>query len=164
MIACLDVDYRTDVAYAAIVGFHAWTDARPATEAVVKVTPVEPYVPGEFYRRELPCLLRALKEVPPADIVIVDGYVWLDGPAKPGLGAHLYEALTPQVPVIGVAKTAFRNAHDVDEVYRGASQRPLFVSTVGMPLNEAAQHIRTMHGANRIPTLLKRVDQLARQK
>jgi hypothetical protein len=31
-----------------------------------------------------------------------------------------------------------------------------------MPEREAAAHVREMHGAFRIPTLLKRVDQLSR--
>jgi hypothetical protein len=41
---------------------------------------------------------------------IVDGYVWLDDAGKPGLGAHLYQALGGRVAVLGVAETKFRGA------------------------------------------------------
>ena len=53
MIACLDVDYREAVAYAAGIAFHDWPDATSATEKVVPVMGVHPYQPGQFFRREL---------------------------------------------------------------------------------------------------------------
>jgi deoxyribonuclease V len=123
---------------------------------------VEPYQSGQFYRRELPCILAVLKSLPElAQVIIIDGYVWL-GDHRPGLGAHLYEALGQQVAVVGVAKTRFVRAEPVELVLRGRSRSPLYVTAVGMDLAEAASRIRTMHGSYRIPTLLKRVDQLSR--
>ena len=56
MIAILDVDYRDEKAVAACVIANDWTDAQPAAEFVETILHVEPYVPGEFYCRELPCL------------------------------------------------------------------------------------------------------------
>jgi endonuclease V-like protein UPF0215 family len=50
----------------------------------------------------------------------------------------------------------------VAEVLRGESESPLFVSAVGVELTDAADAIKKRHGAYRIPTLLKRVDTLAR--
>jgi deoxyribonuclease V len=105
VIACLDVDYREAVAYAAGIAFHDWSDAAPATEKVIPVVGVHPYQPGRFYRPELPCLLAVLRELPPVEVVVVDGYVWLDGVSVAGLGAHLYQALAGKVAVIGVAQT-----------------------------------------------------------
>lgn len=162
MKACVDVDYRP-APVAACVLFEDWTDARPADERVVRLEHAEPYVPGEFYRRELPALLRVLEGLPPLEAVVVDGYVWL-GEDRAGLGAHLYEALGRTVPVIGVAKTVFRAAEAVTApVLHGDSQRPLLVTAVGVPLPIAAENIQRMHGPYRIPTLLKRVDALCRQ-
>ncbi|MCB9920642.1 MAG: hypothetical protein H6822_00590 [Planctomycetaceae bacterium] len=64
--------------------------------------------------------------------------------------------------IIGVAKTRFATATSEVEVFRGTSQRPLFVSAAGIDQHIAADSIRRMHGENRIPTLLKRVDTLSR--
>jgi deoxyribonuclease V len=128
----------------------------------MQVSDVEPYQSGQFYRRELPCILAVLKslsELPQA--IIIDGYVWL-GEQQPGLGAYLYEALERRAAVIGVAKTRFLQAEPVELVLRGRSRSPLYVTAAGMDVAEAARHIRAMHGPYRIPTLLKRVDQLSR--
>jgi len=163
VIACLDVDYREPAAYAAGLAFRTWSDATPATEKVIPVVGVHPYQPGQFFRRELPCLLAVLRELPPVAVVVVDGYIWLDGVSVAGLGAHLYHALAGKVAVIGVAKTSFAGAGAAVEVVRGRSTRPLFITAVGMSAQSAAEHVRSMHSPDRIPTLLKRVDLLCRQ-
>lgn len=162
MIACLDVDYRDEIAVAACLTFSDWQGGRHVRELTEIVREVEPYRPGAFYRRELPCLMQALGRLgeEPA-IVLIDGYVWL-GQDKPGLGAHLYQTLGNQVPVVGVAKTRFAGATPIREVLRGQSILPLFVSAIGCDVDEAAEKVRTMHGPHRLPTLLKRVDQLCR--
>jgi deoxyribonuclease V len=157
-LACLDVDYRNGGAQAACVSFQAWTDAIPSRETVCSVDSVPDYQPGEFYLRELPCLLAVLERLPTRpDLLVVDGYVWL-GPERPGLGAHLFQAVG--LPVIGVAKTAFRC--EAAEVYRGESRKPLLVTSQGIEIEAAAKAIESMHGPFRLPTLLKRVDQLCR--
>jgi deoxyribonuclease V len=97
----------------------------------------------------------------PLETIVVDGYVWLEE-GKHGLGAHLYEALGRRVPVVGVAKTRFVGAA-AKAVQRGSSRRPLYVSAAGIDPRIAARHIQSMHVAYRIPTLLRRVDQLCRQ-
>src|SRR4051794_5733778 len=164
MLASVDVDYRPDATVAACVVFQDWGDAAEAAHFVDQGPPAEPYVPGEFYRRELPALLRVLALVPqPLTTVVIDGYVWLAGEDRPGLGAHLYEALGRHVPVIGVAKTAFHASRLAMPVLRGGSQRPLLVTAVGVDVQDAAAHIQSMHGPSRLPTLLKRADRLCRE-
>jgi deoxyribonuclease V len=165
MMACVDVDYRGGDAVAACVLFRAWGDEQEAGSRVRWIRGVEAYVPGQFYRRELPCLLAVLGEVAdPLDLVVVDGYVWLGDQTHPGLGAHLYEALGRGVPVVGVAKTRFAGAALAVPVQRGESaSRPLFVTATGLAVEEAAQAVRDMHGKHRIPTLLKQVDRLCRE-
>jgi len=162
MKVCLDVDYRETTERVGAVVFGDWRDARASAERVRPVSEVKSYESGQFYRRELPCLLAMLQTLPEMQAIVVDGYVWLDGPGKPGLGAHLHTALEGRVAVVGVAKTKFLGAHEVREVLRGSSQRPLYVSAVGLAVDEAAEQVRTMHGEHRIPTLLARVDQLCR--
>jgi deoxyribonuclease V len=158
--ACVDVSYAGNKGTAACLTFAEWQDEIPCSEHVVRIDDVLPYVAGEFFRRELPCLERVLCEVPVAiDLIIVDGYVWLDG-GRPGLGARLFEALKQSSAVVGVAKTPFHEAKAI-EVSRSGT-RPLYVTAVGVDVELAATWIESMHGVYRMPTLLRRVDALCR--
>jgi deoxyribonuclease V len=167
VIVAVDVDYRDTEVIAAAIGFESWTADRTIIEVVVTSdAPPAPYEPGKFYLRELPHIRSALALLmPPLTAIIVDGFVWLGAnpglAANAGLGAHLYAALGETTPIIGVAKTQFAGAMAI-EVIRGASARPLYVTAAGMDATEASEHVLAMHGEHRIPTLLKRVDQLAR--
>lgn len=162
MLVCLDVHYGDREVVSAALAFSAWTDAEPTFEWIVRSDRVPaPYRPGRFFERELPHLLDALRPLArEPEVIVVDGHVWL-GPEKPGLGAHLHAALERRPIVIGVAKTAFPGAEAVP-VLRGRSHHPLFVGAAGVVAATAAGWVRSMHGAHRIPTLLKRVDRLAR--
>ncbi len=161
MIAAFDVHYLPDGnASAAAVLFERYTDAHPARELTAVTAEAFRYIPGQFYKRELPCILGLIArfEAPPREL-IVDGYVRLG--ARPGLGLHLYEFFQEKMPVIGVAKSRYRSASGF-ELLRGKSQRPLFVTAAGIDLLDAAARIASMHGSHRIPDLLKRADLLAR--
>jgi deoxyribonuclease V len=163
VILALDVHYRSVGAVVGAVRFREWSDATPIEAASIRIDrEIADYEPGSFFRRELPCLLTALERFPlePGDVVIVDGLVDL-APGRPGLGRHLFERLPPGVAVVGVAKTSFHESSAV-RVRRGESARPLHVNAVGMPDEQAAQHIAAMHGPFRVPTLLKLADQLSR--
>jgi deoxyribonuclease V len=162
MYAALDVQYDDpkQQALAAGVVFSDWSEARPAAEYTALCRDVAPYIPGEFYRRELPCLLAVLREIKePIECILIDGYVQLGD--KPGLGQHLSAELNEQAPIIGVAKTPYAGAVAV-EVIRGASRSPLFVTSIGIDVTTAARHVQQMAGVYRVPDLLRRVDQLAR--
>jgi deoxyribonuclease V len=161
LVVCVDVDYRETIAVAAGVWLRGWTASEPEVEVVTTLDEAAPYQPGEFYRRELPCVLAVLERGPAAGVVVVDGYVWL-GPGRAGLGAHLYHALGERTVVVGVAKSRFVGATDAVPVYRGDSKSPLYVTAAGVSAEEAAGWVARMHGPYRVPTLLKRVDQLAR--
>lgn len=162
MIVAVDVQYTQDQAIAAGVLFDGWQDAEPLEECVSMIENVAAYEPGKFFKRELPCLLQLLAEhrLHP-DCIVVDGYVYLDGVSRAGLGKHLYDALGG-VPVVGVAKKRYADIGPQFEVFRGASGRPLYVTSVGLELEHAKESVRAMHGAHRLPTLLKRVDQICR--
>ncbi len=163
MIACADVAYGEKDAVAACVVFRDWHDERAVAEVVERMAIPGEYVSGEFFRRELPCLMNLISQMEaPLHSVIVDGYVWLDRSGRPGLGAHLYRALGNLTTVIGVAKNPFKNPTPAITICRGLSARALYVSAVGMEPDEAARRIRNMQGPFRIPELLKRVDRLSR--
>ena len=124
------------------------------------VAAVEPYRPGEFYRRELPPLRAVIPAAGELALIVVDGYVDLDPDGRPGLGAHVHAEFS--VPVIGVAKTAFGTATHAARVLRGQSTRPLYVTAAGMTIADAAVLVTEMAGRFRTPDALKTVDRLAR--
>jgi deoxyribonuclease V len=162
MIVALDVQYHQDRAQAAAVLFAGWTDAIPTRVCTLQLEQIAPYESGAFYKRELPCLLAILQTIPePLDCIVVDSHVMLDASGTLGLGARLYNALEPRIPVVGVAKTEFLGAPSL-AVLRGQSSRALFVSSIGCDVALAVQRVQQMHGAHRLPTLLKAVDQAAR--
>jgi deoxyribonuclease V len=162
--AAVDVHYPPQGgARAALVT--AWEPrfAQIAEERVRWLATVAPYEPGLFYARELPALRAVLADLGhPVSLVIVDGYVDLDPQGRPGLGAHLHAHLN--VPVIGVAKTAFRTASHAVPVRRGDALRPLYVTSAGIPAEHAAALVTGMTGQYRLPDALRRVDTLARSK
>ena len=128
------------------------------------ITGVADYQPGEFYRRELDPLMRVVAKIAESiDVCIVDAYCHLDEDRAAGLGEYFAKALQEHfgglVPVIGVAKNRFRETTHAIELLRGESERPLFVTAVGIDYQQAAERIETMHGRFRFPTLLKQVDQ-----
>ena len=163
MILAVDVYYHQGLATVGGVTFSGWADqqADAAYQSALQI--VEDYVPGQFYRRELPCILHLLnthKLFP--DTIVVDGFVYLDGFCSPGLGKHLFDTLKGRTAVIGVAKRKLARTPDAVRIYRGQSKTPLYVTSVGITLASAKAFIVSMHGPYRIPTLLKRADQVSR--
>lgn len=157
----VDVHYPPDGgATAALVVADDPAYRRIVAERTVRLEDVEPYRPGAFFARELPALRAVLAGQDPLDLLIVDGYVHLDPAGRPGLGAYGRDAFG--VPVIGVAKTAFRSATHAVEVLRGQARRPLYVTAVGVPVADAVALVLAMAGGFRLPDALRRVDALGR--
>ncbi|WP_408952428.1 endonuclease V [Lysobacter sp. Hz 25] len=162
-VLAVDVHYLEAGARVAGVLFDDWADPQATAAHTLNLDQVEDYAPGEFYRRELPCLLALLGRIEPAPAcIVVDGYVWLGADRRPGLGAHLWQALDRRCPVVGVAKTRFADTPAEAEVCRGNSRRPLYVTSAGLDPEAARAAVRAMYGAHRLPELLKRADRLAR--
>jgi deoxyribonuclease V len=162
-IVCLDVAYGDTAAAVAGAVIQGW-GADSASQMLVRrfEGPPASYEPGAFYRRELPLLLPVVAELATSiGLIVIDGYVWLED-NRPGLGGHLFASLGCHTPVIGVAKTRYRNDTWSIPVLRGTSQQALFVTSTGIPVTEAAHCVRRMHGDHRIPTILSLVDKAAR--
>ena len=162
MIIAVDVQYGESIARAAGVSFDAWTDAKERAVKVIERAVPADYQPGHFYERELPCILplvRAFLDEGAIEAVVIDGYVDV-GVDRPGLGRRLFDALDRGMPVIGVAKNEFVGAPGA-ALLRGESKSPLWVTSTA-DLDHAVRAIASMSGEHRIPTLLKRVDRLAR--
>jgi deoxyribonuclease V len=167
MILSFDTFYSDDKAKTVCLAFERWTDTKAVRVYSEILEGIAAYVPGEFYKRELPCILSLLKQVDliQTDVIIVDGFVFLDDDLKPGLGAHLYKALDEKIPVIGVAKTNFATIEKCKRaIERGESKSPLYITAIGMKADLAAQHIKSMYGEFRMPAILKQLDGLTKIK
>jgi len=161
MILAVDVAYQNDTALVGGILFRDWSDPKPLEELVIPCKVEDNYIPGMFYRRELPCIASLLQHVSDKpDCIIIDGFVYLGRAKTPGLGKHLYDMLEQKVAVIGVAKTPFKDTPLSCEVLRGSSKKPLYVTAAGIKEKTAKSHVQSMHGHGRIPTLLKYVDRL----
>jgi deoxyribonuclease V len=160
-LAAVDVHYLGAAgARAALV---TASDARFAgltSTATILVAETEPYRPGEFYLRELPPIRAVCRHAGPFALILVDGYVDLDPPGRPGLGAHVHAEFG--APVIGVAKTAYRTATHAAQIRRGQSARPLYITAAGLTIADAAGLVENMAGPFRIPDALRTADRLAR--
>ena len=162
MIIALDCHYTDTGAAAAACGITAWPHGNLAAHHRITDAVPHDYVPGEFYRRELPLILRVLSEIDwPLEAILIDAYVDL-APDHPGLGRRLVDSTALTLPVIGVAKTRYSGATHAIEVLRGTSSKPLLVTAANIAAERAAELVRGMHGANRIPTLILHADHCAR--
>jgi deoxyribonuclease V len=163
MILAVDVQYLENSAKVAGVVFKNWADEESQQEYVSKIDGVADYESGNFFKRELPCIIKLITEhLLMPECIVVDGYVFLDGYFTAGLGKHLYDMLDGKVAVVGIAKKQFKGIDSNFEVYRGDSRTPLYVTAVGIDIEQAKLNILKMHGAYRLPTLIKRVDQICR--
>ncbi len=163
MIACFDVHYDNDCANAAAIVFNQWADEKPVEQYIVRCNQVGEYCAGSFYQRELAPLREVIQQIKhPIHTYVIDAYCHLSVDCSPGLGAYLHQELPHNSAVIGVAKNCFRETDHAIELLRGGSDRPLFVSSIGIDYQTAANHIKSMTGNYRMPTLLKMVDYLSR--
>jgi deoxyinosine 3'endonuclease (endonuclease V) len=162
----VDVYYNNNTAKAIAILFNDWQDKKPEQIISKYLSDIQPYEPGSFYKRELPCIIALLEsiDIKQLELIIIDGYVYLDDQNRLGLGGHLYQSLDKAVSIIGVAKTKFHNnTKNVKEIKRGLSKRPLFISSIGMDIDSAADCIQSMSGDHRIPDLLKKLDRLTKE-
>lgn len=165
MIYAFDTYYREDKAKTVCVGFENWED-EIFTMSKTQITNVKSdYVSGQFYKRELPCILNLLNQIKlnDNDIIIVDGFVYLNDDMKLGLGGHLYNAIGATNPIIGVGKSNFATLDKLKrQVLRGKSKKPIYVTAIGFDLEEATNKIQDMYGEFRMPYLLSQLDQMTK--
>jgi deoxyribonuclease V len=167
MIFAFDTYYTEKTARTVCVGFADWASQAVAFLKTEELPVQDEYESGQFYKRELPCILSLLgkMDVKAGDVIVVDGFVFLDDEGKFGLGGHLFESMSVKLPVIGVAKSNFATIAALKRaVYRGESKKPLYVTAIGMDLDEAAENIGNMAGKYRMPDLLKKLDLKTKEK
>ena len=166
MILAFDTYYFEGKAKTICLEFTEWNQSENFKVHTEIIDNVAEYIPGEFYKRELPCILSLLNKIDlkKVEVIIVDGFVYLDDEKKYGLGGYLYEKLNQVIPIIGVAKTNFASIEkDKRSLFRGDSQKPLYVTAIGIELEDAFQKVESMAGEFRMPTLLKEMDRLTKE-
>lgn len=134
------------------------------------------YIPGQFYRREMPCIIELWNNLPNdiktnIDTIIVDGFydIW-DG--SKGLGHHVRDWLYEHgyiKEVVGIAKNPCRETNKftlpvfrTEESKTSKCRSALWVNGSNME-NDYQNKVLNMHGKYRIPTLIKAVDKLSRK-
>ncbi len=94
----LDTYYYSDTEAKTVgVIFNNWEDTEPSQILETWTYDFGPYIPGEFYKRELPCMLDLLKKVPDLkdyDAIIIDGLAHLPPCQKEGKDIISEEALS----------------------------------------------------------------------
>ena len=169
----LDVHYQTDLttqtetAKVSGIRFQGIELNKILSEHIVIVNEVSPYESGQFYKREMPCLLALINKIDQTnerfDVIIIDGYVFLDGKEQAGLGKYLYDNLSIKKPVIGIAKNQFKDISEDYAVWRGMSKHPLYVTSIDFPIIDAKNIGNKLEGKHRLPNMVKKVDALGRK-
>jgi deoxyribonuclease V len=168
MILAFDTYYFDNKAKTVCITFESWVNESNFKVYDEILEDIAEYTPGEFYKRELPCILsllnKIMREVDNIELIIVDSFVYLDDDGKFGLGGHLHQALHGKIPIVGVAKTNFATIENLKKpLLRGDSIKPLFVTSIGIDLEKATELIQNMQGKFRIPTILKLLDTLTKE-
>lgn len=167
MILAIDV-YYTDSGYKTCgVLFEKFDSKEPIKVLTLKShKPVQEYIPGQFYKRELPCIIEFLKfyKIHP-DYLIIDGYINLlfdNGSITRGIGAYVKVTLEnmhgyEHTKIIGIAKSSFARNDEISiKVCRGRSKNPLYVQSQDNSIT--SQVVENMYGQYRIPEMLKIMD------
>ena len=167
MILAFDTYYSENKAKTVCICFENWTDTDIVKVHTEILEDVEEYTSGEFYKRELPCILSLLSkiDIPIIEAIVVDGFVFLDDDKKLGLGGYLYQKLEGNIPIIGLAKNNFASLQNHKRaLLRGESRKPIYITAIGIDVDIAESYIKSMAGEYRIPKLLKILDTLSREE
>ncbi len=164
----IDVYYEGDIAFVAGVAFSDYSQTDPDRVYYSELKVPGDYEPDEYYKRELPCIIKLIDEHDLSPhVIIIDGYTHLDGVNKWELGDplsnHFFQN-DQEIAVIGVAKTPSRDTPKDREVFRGNNSKALYVQATGLDNDFSRKIISGMSGDHRLPALLRLVDKLCRDR
>lgn len=177
MILALDSYYKDDICNTSLVVFENINSSESIYTDTIYTKVTSDYIPGEFYKRELPGIIKILEKLKEehidiwnnVKIIITDSFITLKYGYEvwSGLGQHLADYLKSigeDKIIYGVAKSNFCDSHLISHaIFRGESSKPLYVQSTSGEHTGVAFMIKNMHGQYRIPTMLKLVDQLSRK-
>ena len=152
----IDSYYYSDTnCYTVGLVFSHWNSKKPDYILESTVSEFAPYIPGQFYKRELPGVLSIIRQVNlrEFDTIILDGFTRL-------LDNSLN--IIPGLSIIGVAKSMFCKSDSVSlPLYRGQAKTPLWISVSSgseIDLMTARDYIKSMYGDSKLPDMLKLLD------
>ena len=171
-ILAVDTFYYEERAKTVGVLFNDWSDSEP--EEIISSWSFDfgPYIPGEFYLREMPPIIELLSKINMKEVgyLIVDGFLKVyderKGKFDSGLGYRLMELLQPSnkdLVFIGIAKSDFggtgRKWKIAEEWNRGPKgSTPLWVQVEGMRMTDLMKCLKRMPGEFRLPDMLRILD------
>ena len=173
----IDSYYYSDTnCYSVGVVFNYWNSKKPDYILESTVSEFAPYIPGQFYKRELPGILSIIHQVNlnEFDTIILDGFTNLIDSSLnplPGLGEKLDEELEITnrhgLSIIGVAKSLFGKSDTISlPLYRGQAKTPLWISVSSgsdIDLATAKNYIKSMYGNSKLPDILKFLDKYTKR-
>lgn len=159
----IDTYYRSEQeAYTVGIIFEEWDDKKPLSIVDDVNETFDRYIPGEFYKRELPCILRILNKINilEFDSIILDGYIDLkdnEGNIKPGLGRRLCSKINihDDLDIIGIAKSLYCRTDEISYKLVRNSSKALYCQSLR---GNSLDFLKYLDGDYRIPTLLKLLD------
>ena len=78
MILVVDVAYKDNSAQVAGVLLESWESCTSTNQYIIHIQDTAEYESGQFYKRELPCILALLDVVKEnVEFIVIDGYVYL---------------------------------------------------------------------------------------
>lgn len=171
-ILAVDTFYHPDKAKTVGVLFDSWDQDEPSMVIESWTTDFGPYIPGQFYLRELPPTMKLLEQVDIKEIgvLIVDGFLQVYdsevGRLEKGLGLRLGEILRIEkkdLVLVGVAKTDYREQGErwklAEPWKRGPlGSKPLWVQVDGMRIPDLMHGLGQMKGNCRLPDMLRILD------
>ena len=170
MILAFDTYYCDGYSYTVCGAFESWNSEKVKFFVSNRRKGIDAeYIPGELYKRELPCIMQCLSHIKIDNVtsMVVDGFAWVvdeEGNQVPGLGKILQDAVLKEygknISVIGIAKNPYhKKIPNCEEVYRGISKKPLYVTcTENAFVNHYAINVELMFGEFRIPDIIKSID------
>ena len=95
MKLAVDAYYAGSKAKVVGVLFENFSNEKPLKIISNVVGDVAPYESGSFYKRELPCIALLLQDLDVLyiSLIVIDGFVYLDGDGRYGLGAGIYTSV-----------------------------------------------------------------------
>lgn len=161
----VDSYYYSDWCYTVGIIFDDYQQEEPTKIISCYTRQYKQYNAGMFHQRELPGILKLLKQVDLSefDTIIVDAnvFIYKNNTTHDGLGKHLYDAiykLCEGINIIGVCKSLYGDDEAYVKVFRGRSKKPLYITSYNIDTNVCAEYIKHMKGSHRIPRLLKILD------
>ena len=170
MIVAFDTYYYDEFSYTVAGVFDSWNSEKVKYFVCNRRKGIDAeYVPGELYKRELPCIMQCLEKINMDNVtsIVVDGFVWVvndKGERVPGLGKRLQDAVLEKydrhISVIGIAKNPYHtHIPNCKEILRGKSEKPLYITCTEDYFTEHySEEIKLMFGEYRIPDIIKSID------